>query len=181
MQHSIVVIAEHADGQIRPVTYELVAFAKKLPRATRSIPIRAILLADEVTGLAQEIADHTGLDVIAVKIPEMANYNGELYTHALADLLVDLHPSFVCIAHTSQGSDYAPALAVKLDAACITAVGEIIEHQGDICFARPLYSGKIIARLKPTSETSILTIQPGIFKADGKTDNRSGNVTIKSL
>jgi electron transfer flavoprotein alpha subunit len=60
-------------------------------------------------------------------------------------------------------------------------IGEIIEHQGDICFARPLYSGKIIARLKPTSETSILTIQPGIFKADSNTANRSGNVTIKSL
>ncbi len=28
MQNSIVVIAEHADGQIRPVTYELLAFAK---------------------------------------------------------------------------------------------------------------------------------------------------------
>ena len=99
----------------------------------------------------------------------------------LADLLADLHPSFVCIAHTAQGSDYAPALAVKLDAACITGVGEIIEHQGDICFARPLYSGKIIARLKPMSQTSILTIQPGIFKADGNTANRSGNVTMKSL
>ena len=181
MQNSIVVIAEHSDGQTRPVTYELLAFAKKLQRATRSIPIRVILLADEVKGLAQDIADNTGLDVTAVQIPEMANYNGELYTHALADLLADLHPSFVCIAHTSQGSDYAPALAVKLDAACITAVGEIIEHQGDICFARPLYSGKIVARLKPTSETSILTIQPGIFKADRNPDNRSGNVTIKSL
>jgi electron transfer flavoprotein alpha subunit len=181
MQNSIVVIAEHADGQIRPVTYELLAFAKKLQRATRSIPIRVILLADEVKGLARDIADNTGLDVTAVQIPEMANYNGELYTHALTDLLADMHPSFVCIAHTSQGSDYAPALALKLDAACITMIGEIIEHQGDICFARPLYSGKIIARLKPTSETSILTIQPGIFKADSNTANRSGNVTIKSL
>ena len=181
MGNDIVIVAEHCDGQIRPVTYELLAFAKKLQRAIRSIPIRVILLADEVKGLAPEIADHTGLDVMAVETPEMAHYNGELYTHVLADLLADLHPSFVCIAHTSQGSDYAPALAVKLYAACITGIGEIIEHQGAICFARPLYSGKIIARLKPTSEMSILTIQPGIFKADDNTANRSGNVTMKSL
>jgi len=181
MGNNVVVVAEHVDGQIRPVTYELVAFAKKLQRTTRSISIQVILLADEVKGLAQNMADNTGLDVIAVRIPEMANYNGELYTHALAELHADLHPSFVCIAHTSQGSDYAPALAMKLGAACITGVGEIIEHRSDICFARPLYSGKIIARLKPTTETSILTIQPGIFKADGNTDNRSGHVTMKSL
>ena len=181
MQDRILVIAEHSEGQIRPVTYELVTFAKKIQRTTGSIDIRVILLADEAKGPAQDIANNTGLDVTAVEMPGMANYNGELYIHALAELIADLHPSFVCIAHSSQGSDYAPALAMKLDAACITGVGEIIEHQDDICFARPLYSGKIIARFKPTSKTSILTIQPGIFKADSNTADRSGNVTIKSL
>ena len=181
MPHSIVVIAEHSGGQIKAVTYELVAFAKKLQLATRSIPIRVILLADKVKGLAQDMADNSGLDVTAVQIPEMVNYNGELYTYALAELLADLQPSFVCIAQTSQGSDYAPALAVKLGAACISGVGEISEHEGYICFARSLYSGKIIARLKPTSETAILTIQPGIFKADNNTGNGSGNVIMKSL
>ena len=178
MGKEIVVIAEHAEGQIRPVTYELVAFAKKLQRAAGSTPIRVILLADDVKGLAQDVADNTGLDVTAMQLSEMAYYNSELYTHALAEHLADLHPSFICIAQTSQGSDYAPALAVKLGAACISGVGEIKKHEGHICFARALYSGKIIARLKPTSETAILTVQPGIFKTDENTSSRSGNVTI---
>ncbi len=178
MGKDIVVIAEHSSGQIRPVTYELVAFAKKLQRATGSTPIRLILLADDLKGLAQELADNTGLDVTAMQLPEMPYYNGELYTHALAEHFADHHPSFVCIAQTSQGSDYAPALAIKLGAACISGVGEIKEHEGHICFARALYSGKIIARLKPMSETAILTVQPGIFKADQNTGNGSGSVTI---
>ena len=178
MGKEIVVIAEHAEGQIRPVTYELVAFAKKLQRAAGSTPIRVILLADDVKGLAQDVADNTGLDVTAMQLSEMVYYNSELYTHALAEHLADLHPSFICIAQTSQGSDYAPALAVKLGAACISGVGEITKHEGHICFARALYSGKIIARLKPTSETAILTVQPGIFKTDENTSSRSGNVTI---
>jgi electron transfer flavoprotein alpha subunit len=176
--HGIVIVAEHADGQIRPVTYELVAFAKKLQRATGSTPLRVILLADEVKGLAQDLADNTGLDVTAMQLPEMEYYNGELYTHALAEHFDDLPPSFICIAQTSQGSDYAPALAVKLGAACISGVGEIKEHEGYTCFARALYSGKIIARLKPTSETAILTVQPGIFKADENNRSRSGSVSI---
>jgi len=178
MGNGIVIVTEHADGQIRPVTYELLAFAKKLQRATGSTPIRVILLADDLKGLAQELADNTGLDVTAIRLPEMTCYNGEAYTHALAEHLANLHPSFVCIAQTSQGSDYAPALAVKLDAACIGGVGEITEHEGHICFARALYSGKIIARLKPMSETAILTVQPGIFKADANTDSAPGSVTI---
>jgi electron transfer flavoprotein alpha subunit len=178
MGKDIVVIAEHSGGQIRPVTYELVAFAKKLQRATGSAPIRVILLADDPKGLAQELADNTGLDVTAMQLTGMRYYSGEVYTYALAKHFANLHPSFVCIAQTSQGSDYAPALAVKLDAACICGVGEITEHKGHICFARALYSGKIIARLKPMSETAILTVQPGIFKADANTGGGSGSVTI---
>jgi electron transfer flavoprotein alpha subunit len=178
MGSDIMIVAEHADGQIRPVTYELIAFAKKLQRATGSTPIRVILLADDPKGLAQELADNTGLDVTAMQLTGMPYYNGEVYTHALAKHLANLHPSFVCIAQTSQGSDYAPALAVKLDAACICGVVEITEHKGHICFARALYSGKIIARLKPMSETAILTVQPGIFKACQNTGSGSGSVTI---
>ena len=178
MGKDIVIIAEHSDGQIRPVTYELVAFAQKLRQATGSAPLRVIVLADDVKGLAQDVADNTGLDVTAMQVPGLAYYNGEVYTLALAEHLADLYPSFVCIAQTSQGSDYAPALAVKLGAACIGGVGEIKTHEGQICFARALYSGKILARLKPNSETAILTVQPGIFRADEHTGSRSGSVAV---
>jgi electron transfer flavoprotein alpha subunit len=178
MGKDIVVIAEHSEGQIKPVTYELVAFAKKLQQATGPTPIRVILLAEDLKDLAQDLADNTGLDVTAMQLPAMPYYNGEIVTHALARHFANHQPSFVCIAQTSQGSDYAPALAVKLDAACIGGVGEIIKHEGHVCFARAFYSGKIIARLKPMSETAILTVQPGIFRADPDTGSGSGSVTI---
>jgi len=178
MGKEIVIIAEHAEGQIRPVTYELVAFAKKLQRAAGSTPIRVILLADDVKGLAQDLADNTGLDVTAMHIPKMAGYSGELYLQVLTEFLADRRPAFVCIGHTSQGQDYAPALAAKLNAACITGVGELIDHAGEIRFARPIYGGKIIAHLQPASPTSIITIQPGFHKAEGKAGQTAGDVTI---
>jgi electron transfer flavoprotein alpha subunit len=176
----IVVIAEHADGRIRPVTYEIISFAKQLQGSTPSNPIKLLLLADENQNPARELADKSGLDVAVVQIPEMTTYNGELYTHVLNEIFTERHPAFVCIAHTSQGMDYAPALAVKLNSACITGVGEVLDHDSEICFARPLCGGKIMARLKPASETTVLTIQPGIFKANAKTASTSGQVTVKS-
>ena len=123
MGNNIVVIAEHADGHIRPVTYEIISFAKKLQRHAPSNQIKVVLLADKVENPAQALADKSGLDVTAVQIPKMSHYNGELYLRVLTDILSDRPPAFVCIAHTSQGLDYAPALAVTLNAACITAVG----------------------------------------------------------
>ncbi len=180
MDKDLVVVAEHADGQIRPVTYEIISFAKKLGRSIRSNQIRVLLLAAEARKPARELADKSGLDVTAVQIPKMTGYNGELYLRVLADFLADMQPAFVCIAHTSQGLDFAPALAVKLDAACITGVGGFFDHAGGVSFGRPIYGGKIIARLQPATRTSILTIQPGIFKADENARGTKGRVTVLS-
>ena len=109
MPTGIVVIAEHADGHIKPVTYEIITFAKKLQHTTQSNPVKLLLLGDEVIDPAQELAEKSGLDVTRVQIPEMRSYNGELYLRVLTEYFSDKPPAFVCIAHTSQGLDYAPA------------------------------------------------------------------------
>lgn len=178
MPTGIVVIAEHADGHIRPVTYEIISFAKKLQRRAPSNRINVVLLADKVENPAQMLADKSGLDITAVQISTMPHYNGELYLRVLTDILSDTPPAFVCIAHTSQGLDYAPALAVKLNANCITAVGDVLDHAGVVSFTRPIYGGKIIARLQPMSATSVLTIQPGVFPAVENAQGPKGNVTL---
>jgi electron transfer flavoprotein alpha subunit len=178
MPASIVIVAEHADGRIRPVTYEVISFAKKLQRRTSYSPIKVVLLADEVEHPARELADQSGLDVTAMCIPPMADYNGELYVQVLTQFLADMHPAFVCIAHTSQGQDYAPALAVKLGAACITGVSDLVDHTGKIAFARPIYGGKVNVHLQPTAPTAVITVQPGCHKTEGKPEDAKGKVTV---
>jgi electron transfer flavoprotein alpha subunit len=180
MEKNIIVIAEHAAGQIKPVTYELLAFAKKIKQAI-PLPIRVVILGVEVRDLARQIAGSCGFDVTAVQSAEMATYNAEVYTHALAELLLGMHPAFVCIAHTSQGMDYAPALAVRLNAACITGIEDSLEVEEHLCFARPLYGGKVYAHIRSMSATSILTLQPGTFKADDPKSPSSGTTTIKTV
>jgi electron transfer flavoprotein alpha subunit len=178
MNNSIVVIAENAEDQIKPVTYEIISFANKLQCYTHANSVKVLLLANEVTNPAQELADQSGLDIVAIQIPEMTGYNGELYLLALSEFFSDLQPAYVCIAHTSQGMDYAPALAVNLNAACITGIGDIFDQAGVVSFMRSIYGGKITARIQPTSQISILTIQPGVFKADSNALGSDGNISI---
>jgi electron transfer flavoprotein alpha subunit len=174
----IVIVAEHEQGRIKPVTYEVISFAKKLQRRTSAGPLSVLLLADEVEMPAQELAERCGLDVTAMRIPAMTSYNGELYLQVLAPFLAALRPAFVCMAHTSQGQDYAPGLAVKLSAACITGVANLVDQAGEIAFARPIYGGKVSAHLQPTLPTAVITVQPGNHKAMGRLENSEGHVTI---
>lgn len=180
MASSIIVIAEHLDGRIRQVTYELIACAVKLQRF-EPLPIKVMILGDDVVGMAREIAESSGQDVVAVQAPTLQRYNGEAYRDLLQNLLGEYHSTYVCAAHTSQGLDFAPALAVALAADCITGVEDIVEKDGSICVARPLYGGKIIAYHSLGAKTSILTIQPGIFKPLECEFQAPGAVEIKSM
>jgi len=180
MTQYIAVIAEHADGRIKPVTFELIAFAKELPEA-KFIAIQVVILGTEIQSLAQEIADESGLDVVGFEIPGMPFYNGELYSGILAEHFAGTRPLYVCIAHTSQGSDFAPALAIELNGTCISGIEGVLAFEDGVCFARPVYGGKIIAHIRPLTKTSILTIQPGVFKPGKQSDQKSGSVVIRKV
>ncbi len=176
----IVVIAEQADGQIRPVVYEVIAFARKLQSSADAESIKVLLLSDKIENPAREIAEQSGLDVTGVQIPELESYSGEVYLQALTEVLAEMQPEFVCLAHSSQGLDYAPALAIKLNASCLTGITDCFDCEGEICFNRPMYGGKIDAHLKPAGSATVVTVQPGCFRAEKAAGGLKGKVTVVS-
>jgi electron transfer flavoprotein alpha subunit len=180
MKNQIIVIAEHADGQINPVTYEMIAFAKKL-QASMSLNIKVIILGAEILKPSTEIAENSGLEVMAFDIPQLHDYNGELYCRVLAEHLIAAPPAYVCIAQTSRGLDFAPALAVELDSACISGIEDLLPAKDGVCFARPLYGGKAVAHIRADTKTAVLIVQPGVFKPNRQTTAKSGHVTLKPV
>ncbi len=180
MKQSIVVIVEHFSGQIKPVTHELVSCAQRLQKIT-GLAVRAVILDAEPARLAREMADTWRLEVTAVRIAGLTSYNGEVYKRVLADLLREFEAAYVCSAHSSQGMDFAPALSVELNAACITGVEKIIEVENRSCFVRSIFGAKAVAYVQPQSEISILTIQAGMFKPQNPDKSDCGKVIMRSI
>jgi electron transfer flavoprotein alpha subunit len=180
MKQTIVVIVEHIGGQINPVSHELVACARRLQQNTAAA-VKAVILDADPAKLAREMADTWGLEVIAVRVSKLTSYNGEIYKSVLADLLRELKAAYVCTAHSSQGMDFAPALAVELNAACITGVEDILEVENRTCFARSIFGAKAVAHVRPEKDLSILTIQPGMFRPQKPDKPVSGSVTNRSF
>ena len=180
MKQTIAVIVEHFGGQIKPVSHELVTCARRLQQNTAAT-VKAVILDADPAKLAREMADTWGLEVIAVRISQLTSYNGEIYKSVLADLLRELKAAYVCTAHSSQGMDFAPALAVELNAACITGVEDILEVENRTCFARSIFGAKAVAHVRPEKGLSILTIQPGMFRPQKPDKPVSGSVTNRSF
>jgi electron transfer flavoprotein alpha subunit len=134
-----------------------------------------------VQRLAQEIAQGSGLDVIGINVSGLVSYNGEVYNAVLGELLLDLSASYICIAHTTQGWDLAPSLAVRLNMACVTGVERVFQEDGGICFTRSICGGKILAHITPTTAPMILTVQPGVFKPTAFDNVGPGSVHMRAM
>lgn len=178
---SIVVIAEHADGKVRPVTYELAAFASRLKNAIPSFEIEIVVMGDAVEELSRTIAGRTGIDVLAVSIPGAACYSAEIYTSVLTKVLKDLRPAYVCTAHSARGLDFAPGLAVRLGAACITGVESMTVSDGTVRFRRSICGGKIVADMRADSPTTVLCVLPGAYSLSMEDAGKPGSVRIQTM
>ena len=158
----IVIIAEQAEGRIQPVTYELAAFASALKGAAAS-SVQLLVLGQEVAEQARELALNTGYPVLALKVPGLGDYDGEVYRAVLGKCLAGSEATYILAAHTTSGMDYAPSLALKLGAACLTGITGFKGQGANLRFNRPLYGGKLVAELRSTMDMTVLTLQPGVF------------------
>jgi electron transfer flavoprotein alpha subunit len=137
MNQEIIVIAELSDGRVLPVTEELIAFARALA-AGDFAPVRIMAPGRDIQAAARGLAHETGMDVIVLEGDALELYNTEAWMAVLAPRLAARKPRYICIPHTSRGCDFAPGLAVRLGAACITAVESFRRQDGVISFTRSI-------------------------------------------
>lgn len=182
MANSIIVIAEHFQGAVRSVTVELTGQALNLAEGTDRL-VRVVVLGSDVRSMADEIARTTGVDVIGLESPKLAAYIAEGYLTALAEILPDLNPDLIMCGHTTQGLDFAPALAVRLGVFCITGV-EAISRQGQgFCFTRAAQHGKVMTDLDTNGRPAVITVQPGAFAVPDRPGEpvSPGSVEVRQL
>jgi len=160
------VVAELAAGLPTPVTLELIAFAKTL-RGDQTGPVRVFVVGkgiEKAVALLSEIPD---VVVAGFSGASLAAYSAEAWKNVLAPRLAGLKPRFVCIAHDATGSDFAPGLAVRLGAGCITAIESARLDGAVVIFRRSLLNGKITAEVASQAETTVITLLPGVHRYAG--------------
>lgn len=177
MTKKIAIIAEHGNGKVKPITYELYTLAQKIQQLSPlKYDIHFFILGQDTDLLAHSITENTGKNTHSVNIPA-AHYNGSLYITVLSALFTKTKFDYICAPHSTSGMDYAPALAVVLKGVCITGVEAVEKAEGEICFVRSLFGQKISATLVNESYPLVMTLQPGAFKSGSF---KSGSLNKKS-
>ncbi|MBU1170702.1 MAG: electron transfer flavoprotein subunit alpha/FixB family protein [Proteobacteria bacterium] len=175
----ILIIGEHLDGKLKPSTLELVTLGQRMAeQGTRTLGL--VLIGDHLDGVCEDAARQTGLDILYLRVPGCDYYNGDIYKTLIQAQAVAWNVSHVITAHSSQGTDYAPGLAVRLYAACITGVNGLEQTEnGEPLFSRAICGGNFNTLIRSQSRCTVLTVQPGYFPARDHVD-KPGQVSTET-
>jgi electron transfer flavoprotein alpha subunit len=143
------VFAEHRDGAIQPVVWELLGAGQKLARA-RNTELAALLIGAGIEPHAEVLFQHGADTVYLAEHPSLAHYLDEPYSRILTKMIRQYKPEIVLTGATAIGRSLIPRTAVEvktgLTADC-TGLG-IDPATGHLLQTRPAFGGNIMATIR---------------------------------
>ena len=168
----ILVIAEHANEQLRPVTAHVVAAAQQLADTSGGAEIHVLVAGQAAQAAAADAAKIKG--VKAVLLAEAAHLKDQV-AEMVAEQVLSLCDSAsttgpyaaIIFPATAFGKNIAPRVAARLD---VAQISDVIAIQSADTFQRPIYAGNVIATVQSTEAMKVMTVRGTNFEAQGSQD-----------
>jgi electron transfer flavoprotein alpha subunit len=172
----IFVLAEHRQGQIRDITYEMLTKAREIAEKTNA-ELTAIILGNNVKEHAKALADYAKT-VLLIQDSKLENFNSEAYKKILKRLITEQKPSLVMMGHTSYGIELAPSLAAALNTPLATDCIDLNFEGEAFTVTRQMYGGKVNVRATARkAETYMATIRQATFAPKKPEPPANGQIT----
>ena len=172
------VVTELENGEPVGVTYELIGVASDLA-AKAGEKCCAVLVAAEAGDVPQKLIAAGADKVYVIADVRFADYNTDLYTDAICQLIDAYKPSALLIGATADGRDLAPRIAArKMTGLCADCTELDIDVDNQVVeWTRPALGGNILATiLCKETRPQMGTVRPKVFKAKPMDATRTGEV-----
>lgn len=178
MSGKILVIGEVKDGELRNVSFEAIAAAKKM----NADEIVGVLCGDDHLDVQAKEMIYYGADrVVTVKHDNLKTYTSEGYGQAIMAVVDEESPEGIVMGHTSIGKDLTPKIASKLESGLVSDAVTISLDGDKVEFTRPIYSGKAFEKKVITSGLTFVTIRPNNIPMLERDESRSGDIASKAV
>ncbi|WP_320826381.1 electron transfer flavoprotein subunit alpha/FixB family protein [Reinekea sp.] len=153
---SILIIADHNNNELAPVTASVVTAALKMADS-----VHILVAGHTCRTVAEEAAQLSGVE-------RVLNSDAEQYAHALAENVTALvlsvadNYSHILTAATTTGKNFLPRVAALLD---VEQISEIISVDSPDTFKRPIYAGSAIATVQSTDRIKVISVRGTAFDA----------------
>ena len=174
----IIVVAEHRQGEIRPVVLELISAAVELKQQKES-KVSVVVIAQDPQAFIPAVSK-AGVDEVIAVISPTNEFQPDIYKSTLFALIESRNPAVMLIPHSVDGWGYAPALGATGKYGFTTDVFGIKYDGDNLVATRAAYKEKVHIELDfPGKDTVILTVRGGTF--DPVEESASPEVTHFAL
>lgn len=166
----IAIYVEHHQGQIHPVTFELIGKAKELVKKIKSREthqVVCVFIGHNIEEKANLLFHHGAEEVYIYDYPELEHFLVEPYSACMEDFITKYRPSTFLVGGTTIGRSLAPRVAARFKTG-LTADCTVLDMQEntDLDQIRPAFGGNIMAHIRtPNSRPQFATVRYKIFNA----------------
>jgi len=160
MSNDVLVLAEHSQGQLGEITFELLGKARQLASAWGGKARVALF------GHPELVSSLGAADVVHVADdPSLAEYSPEAYENLLMSVIEATEPKLFLTGTTTPGMDLGAAIGARWQApVCAYVVS--LEPEGSAAVATAqIYGGKLMAEVLLEGDKAVCTVIGGSFPA----------------
>lgn len=176
------VYVDHVEGEIHPVTLELIGKAKELA-AVVNFPVYCVFIGHHITDKAKELLYYGVDEVFVYDYKELKHFRIEPYTAAFEDFVNKIKPSSLLVGATTVGRSLAPRVAARFKTG-LTADCTVLEmkEDTDLVQIRPAFGGNIMAQIIcPNTRPQMATVRYKVMNAPEKQGESKGKITVCEL
>ncbi|MBR9859603.1 electron transfer flavoprotein subunit alpha/FixB family protein [bacterium] len=156
---SIAVFVETDNGEYKKSSFEAVSRASEFAKASGSTCI-AITVGSKG---GENLGKYGANEHIHLSGDGLEMFHPQTYATAVFNAVESKGINTVFISQTYSGKSLAPLLAVKMNGALVTGVVDLPESNSDFTVTKTCFSNKAFAKVKVTSDKSVLTLIPNSF------------------
>ncbi|MBW2673407.1 MAG: electron transfer flavoprotein subunit alpha/FixB family protein [Deltaproteobacteria bacterium] len=175
MAKDVWIVAEHRDGALRNVSFEIASAARNLADELGE-EVCAVLVGSGVEGFAPELAKY-GVDKVYVADDAIfADYTTDAYSEAVAKVVKENDASILLLASSVQGKDLSSRLVGKLATGMASDCTDVKIADGKLLAIRPMYAGKCFGEIVVESCPQMASLRPKVFAA---VENTKAGAVVK--
>lgn len=172
----ILVVAEFAEGAVRPSTLSAISFARKASELSAGKFAIAVIGGPGTAEAAQQLTSYGADKVLYLEHPELTNYVAERFAPSVINAARGF--DIVCATASSFGKDLIPRVAAALDAGYAADCADVLYEDGRLVYKRPMYAGNAYGFVALTTPVSAVTVRQSEFAAAAPS---SGESAIEAL
>lgn len=157
------VLVEHSRGNVADITYELLNAGRAVADALHA-PLKAILLAKELSALAPQLGFADG--IIAMAHETLDDPNTEAWSQALITIVEEKKPDVLLIGNTNALMGLASVVSERANLPLIGLCRSLRVEDHHVIGNPLLYGGKIEAEVRATRMPVVIAVQPGSYPAE---------------